>query len=459
MSGAAAISVLLFSMSAALVGAGWIMTIRLTPEPARSRRLRWLRDWSIKGLLVPLALWAVMNVGLSWNLQPFMPQVQIAQNSGSGWLPAFFRVLLDGWFVLASNWTAVTLGWVLAEATAGLDDEKRASFKSLCWTCLVGMGLPALGLVWFGGWPTLGLAATAILAPIAGYARAILGQKKRPPIYSRAVARLNLGKYTEAEWEIIQELEKCEDDFQGWMMLAELYATRFHDLKEAEKTIVEVCSQPKTSPGQLSVALHRLADWHLKLAEDPEAAKWALQIICDRLKGTHLARMAQLRIQQLPATAQELREQQVAKPIRLPALGDSLDEEPPGPSSKLERHKAAKLANECVEKLKQDPNNVTAREKLARLFAEQLDRADLGIEQITLLLEMPDQPEATRAEWLGLIAAWHFRYQHDFAAARQILERLVREFPHTPQALAAERRIRLIDADQRGGHAPRLPPV
>ena len=459
MSGAFAISVLLFSMSAALVGAGWIMTVRLTPESARSQRRRWLRDWSIKGLLLPLALWAVMNVGLSWNLQPFMPQVQIAQNSGSGWLPAFFRVLLDGWFVLASSWTAVTLGWVLAEATAGLEDEKRASLKSLCWTCLVGTGLPALGLVWFGGWPVLGLAATAILAPIAVYAPGILLLKKRPPIYSRAVARLNLGKYTEAELEIIQELENCEDDFQGWMMLAELYATRFHDLKEAEKTVLEVCSQPRTSPPQFSMAMHRLADWHLKLAEDPEAAKWALQIICDRLKGTHLARMAQLRINQLPATTQELREQQVAKPIRLPALGDSLDEEPPGPSSKLERHKAAKLANECVEKLKQDPNNVPAREKLARLFAEQLDRADLAIEQITLLLEMPDQPEATRAEWLGLVAAWHFRHQHDFAAARQVLERLVHEFPHTPQALAAERRIRLMDADQRGGHAPRRPSV
>ena len=108
------------------------------------------------------------------------------------------------------------------------------------------------------------------------------------------------------------------------------------------------------------------------------------------------------------------------------------------------------LANECVEKLKHDPNNVPAREKLARLFAEQLDRADLGIEQINLLLEMPDQEEGRRAEWWGLIAAWQLKYRQDPDAARQILERLVREFPHTPQALAAQRRIRLIDAEQRG---------
>ena len=436
-------------MSAAFVGAGWIMTVRLAPEAAQWQRLRWLLYWSLKGLLLPLALWAVMNIGLSWNLQPFMPQIQAAQNSGKGWSATFFRVLLAGWFIISSCWAAGTLGWALAEAAAGIEGEARSTFNALCWTCLIGMGLPALALVWFGGWPTFGLAAIAILAPIAGYAPPILHTKKRPPVYARAVARMKFGKYTEAEWEIIRELEKCEDDFEGWMMLAELYATHFHDVAEAEKIVLEACSQPGTGPSQLSMALHRLADWHLKLGSDPETARWALQIICDRLKGTHLAHMAQLRINQMPRTTQELREQQEAKPIRLPALGDSLDEGPPDPASKLERHKAAKLANECVEKLKRDPNNAAAREKLARLFAEQLDRADLGIEQITLLLEMPDQPEARRAEWWGLIAAWHLKYRQDVDAARPVLERLVNEFPQTPQALAAERRIRLIDTEQR----------
>jgi len=459
MSQTGTISFLLSGMSAALVGAAWIMTLRLAPEKARAERIRWLIVWSVKGLLLPLAIWAVMNLGLAWDLQPFMPQVQAAQNSGKGWAGAFFRVLFAGLLIISSCWTATTLGWALVQAITAIEGAVRENFTALCWTCLVGMALPALGLLYFGGWLMLGLAATAIVAPIAGCAPETLHTKKRTPVYARAIARMKMSKYTEAEWEIIRELENCEDDFQGWMMLAELYATHFHDLKEAEKTVMEACSQAGTTPPQLSIALHRLADWHLKLGSNPEAARWALQIICDRLKGSHLAHMAQLRISQLPATVQELRDQQVAKPFRLPALGDSFDEEPPGPSSKLERREAAKLANECVEKLKQDPNNIPAREKLARLFAEQLDRADLGIEQITLLLEMPDQPEATRAEWWGLVAAWHFKHRHDFAAARQVLERLVREFPHTPQALAAERRLRLMAAKQPGGHAPRLPSV
>ena len=434
----------LWGLSMTLVGGAWVMVYRLMPEHDRPASLRWLLEWSLKGLLVPLAIWSVMNIGVSWNLQPFMPLVQAAQNSGKGWALAFVRVLTAGAFVVTSSWAATTLGWTLMRAGLRTTGEARANFKGLCWTCCIGMSLPAAGLVWLSGWPALGLAATAILAPIAGCAPPIVNAKKRPPMYSRAIARTKMGKYTDAEWEIIRQLETCEDDFQGWMMLAELYAIHFHDVKEAERAIMELCDQPRTTPSELSIALHRLADWHLNLRSDPSAARWVLQIICDRLKGTHLAHMAQLRINQLPQTTEDFREERTAKPIRLPALGDSLDEDS-GDGPKLERYKAAEMANACVEKLKQDPNNIAAREKLARLFAEELDRADLAIEQITLMLDLPDQPELRRAEWLGLCAAWQLKYRHDLPAAREILQRLVREFPQTPQALAAERRIRLIN--------------
>jgi hypothetical protein len=450
-------AMLFIGISAGIAYAGWVMALRLAPEAARGQRQRLLWSWALKGMLLPLAIWAVMNLGLSWNLQAFMPQVQAAQNTGKGWAHAYFRVMRSGFFVITTTWTAVTLGWALGLAVKHAPPEAHANFKSLCWTCLIGMSLPALGLAWLGGWPLYGLAAAAVLAPIAASAPPFLHIKRRPPMYSRAIARMKMGKYTEAEWEIIRQLENCEDDFQGWMMLAELYATHFHDRKEAEKTVLEACSMVGTSASQLSVALHRLADWHLKLGNDPESARWALEIICERLKGSHLAHMAQLRINQLPLTARELREQQAARPIRLPALGDSLDEDPPGAEAKLPRHVAAQRANECVEKLKQDPNNVAARENLARLFTEELSRADLGIEQIGLLLEMPDQPESQRAEWWGLVAAWRLRYQHDFEAAREVLERLVREFPHTPQALAAQRRLRLIDAELRARQGPGWP--
>jgi hypothetical protein len=294
----------------------------------------------------------------------------------------------------------------------------------------------------------LGLAGIALLAPMAGYAPGVLHLKKTPPMYARAIARMKFGKYSEAEWEIIRELEKSEDDFEGWMMLANLYANNFNDLLEAEQTILGICDHPKTTPSQLSVALHQLAHWQVQRG-DPAAARRTLQMICSRLPGTHLAHMAQLRINQLPASVAELEQQQGVARIPLPALGDAFDEQPTQAEPGMERHKAAEEANTCVEILEADPKNVPARERLARLFAEHLDQPDLGIEQVTLLLEMSDQPDSHRAEWLSLVAAWHIKYRHDSDAGRQTLERLIREFPQSVQAFAARRRLQLLDAKSR----------
>jgi tetratricopeptide (TPR) repeat protein len=268
-------------------------------------------------------------------------------------------------------------------------------------------------------------------------------------MYARAIARMKFGKYPEAEREIIRELEKCEDDFDGWMMLAELYANQFNDLPEAEQSILEICEQPRTRPSQLSIALHKLADWHLQRAGDPAAARRDLQMICTRLPGTHLARMAQLRINQLPASPEELRRQQSSTPIPLPALSETIDKEPAHPDSAKQRHEAAEAANACVELLKHDPDNVPARERLARLFAEHLDKPELAIEQVNLLLDMPDQPDGRRAEWLSLTAAWCIRYLHDSDTGRKTLERLIREFPQSVQAFAARRRLQLLDAESK----------
>lgn len=444
-----ALFIALSLLSTGIVAATCAMVYRLTPEHRRRSQIRWLAGWFIKGLALPILLWMLMNIGISWNLQPFMPEIQAAKIARDPWIFTFLGYVGTGYFIVGTYWTALTLAWVLFGSSRRLEGEARSDFKALCMTSLIGMFLPAAGITFLGGWAIVGLAAFSMLAPIAGYAPSILRTQKMPPMYARAVAKMKFGKYSEAEWVIIQELEKCEDDFEGWMMLADLYANQFNDMAEAEQTILEICDQPRTTPSQVSIALHRLADWYLKLSQDPDAARRALQTICDRMPGTHLARMAQLRLNQLPQTIQDLREQQTAAPIPLPALGDQLDEPMPM-NEEMDRHKAAEMANTCAEKLKLDPNNVQAREKFARILTERLFKPDLGIEQITLLLNMPDQPDAKRADWLGTIAAWHIRYKQDPDTGRNVLERVVREFPNSPQALAARRRIRLIDAELRG---------
>jgi len=433
-------------VSLALVSATCVLTCRLAEEPARPTFRRWLAAWSFKGLLVPTTIWILLNLGLSWNLQPLMPVVQAGRITGS-WAAPFLKVVGLGVFIVSSYWAALTLLWVLAQASRGLKGEQKKDFKALCLTAGLGMSVVALVIVLLGGSFTLGLAVAAMLAPIAGYAPGILMVKKLPPMYARAIAKIKFGKYTEAEWELIQQLEKAEDDFQGWMMMAELYALHFKDVDEAEQTILEICDNPTVTKSQISIALHKLADWHLSIGENPDAARRALQMVQDRCKGTHLARMAQLRLQQIPATQSELREQKTAEPIPLPALGDTLEES--GIDSEQDLRKAQETAKNCIERLKQDPNNTHTRERLARALAEHLGRPDDGIEQLSQLLDMPEQLDSKRAEWLSLQAAWQLKYKSDRDKGRELLKRLVREFPGTAQAFAAEQRLRGFDR-QRG---------
>ena len=94
--------------SAALVNAAWALAYRLMPQHRRKATLRWLLVWSLKGLALPWIIWLLMNVGLSWNLQPFMPQIQAAQNAGTNWLKPFFRMLGYGSFIISSLLLAVS---------------------------------------------------------------------------------------------------------------------------------------------------------------------------------------------------------------------------------------------------------------------------------------------------------------------------------------------------------------
>lgn len=422
---------------------------RLSREEERRQHLRQLWPWLIKGLILPAAFWMVLNIGFSWNVHAFMPQVQAAQTRGTNWLSPFCQVSAAGLFAISSYWAAFTLVCVLARAATELTPESRSDFRALCITSLVAMALPAAIFIWIGGWLALGLAVLILCLPAAGYAPAILHRVKAPPMYSSAIAKMKFGKYSEAEWEIIRQLENAENDFNGWLLLAELYADQFKDLPEAEQIILEVCDQPNVTPSQVAVALHKLADWHLRIGNDPDAARRALQVICDRYPRSHLAHMSQLRIAQLPRTLEELREQRQALPVPLPALGDSLDEHPPETAPALDVKQAAALANQLSERLKLNPNDISVRERLARVLAERLGKVDMAIEQIELLLGMPETPDNQRAGWLGLIAAWKLRYKHDTDSARDIMEQLIREFPKSPQALAANRRLALLAAAQK----------
>jgi tetratricopeptide (TPR) repeat protein len=452
------IGVFLTFLAAMFALLAWTTEYRLATEEQRPASNRWLIRWGVQGLLAPAFIWVLMNLGISLEVQSFMPKLQKEQGT-SLWFPLFCAYTGGGLAVISSYWSAMTLGWILWRVGAPLEGETWEHFRGLCWTSLLGMLVPAALFVWVGGWLAVGLAITAIFAPIAGYAPAILRPRKMPPMYARAIARMKFGKYSEAEEEVIKQLERRDDDFEGWLMLADLYANHFSDIAEAEQTILEICDQPRTNPGQLSIALHKLADWYLKLKGDPDAARRALEVIVNRLPGTHLARMAQLRAAQLPRTAEEFREQQLNKPVHLPALHDPLDDGKVGPATVVDPVATRQRAAQLEARVKAQPTDPEPREELARLCAGALGQPDAAIAHLEQLLVLLDQLPEKRAGWVAMIATWQIEGLKDRAAGCETLRRIIREFPQTPTAFAAQRRLLHLDQEEKLRQARKPPPI
>jgi len=440
-------SLLLIALGlAAFAMLGRYYWLQLAPEEDAGAE-RWFMEWTAKGLGGPLLVWAVLNSGLLPRVPSLMPELDFAI-AKSGASPAvWLEYMAPGFIVIGAWWAVVTFAWMLTQTCLRAPDRGEFVAPALFWGVLLS---PVVWLVWRNaGFSGVGFALLAWFIPTLHFA-APLGQARKPlPCYSGAIGKVKFGKYGEAEAAVLRELENNADDFDGWLMLADLYANRFNDLPEADRTVRELCDQPNLAGVQVALAFHRLADWHLKLADEPAGARRAMEEICRRLPGSVFAREARQRLARLPGSRAELREQRQPKTIRLPALREELDEPPSWNLPREDRDQAAAFANACVEKLKQNPNDVAARERLATTLAERLGKVEQALEQLELLLAMADAPPEKPAEWLGLKAAWLIRYQQDWAAAKPVLERLVHEYPQTPQAFAAQRRLCLMEMEAR----------
>lgn len=406
---------------------------------AGERRL--FRRWTVTGVAVPCLLWFLLNSGLIGT--PVWPLVTPWSSGFGAWWKSAAVPLGAGVLFIATYWCGITAVWLLGRA--GQRTEDRRAFLTACgsWLLLIVPGMALLLL--FGGWNAVGLALMLFGFGLFHATCGLGGKLDLPPSYARAQARLSFGNYEEAELEVIRELERNENDFNGWLLLAELYATRFNDLAGANQALRDICNEPSTTPVQFSIAMHKLADWHLKVGHDPLAAREALERISARLPGTHLDRMARQRIDQLPGTREELLLRERGRALRLPSLPDL----PVRPALRLSRAAAREAAAECVAALEHDPDDAPAREKLARLLAECLGEAGAGIEQLELLLASGSHPAPQRAEWLMTVAGWHAARQNDPDAARLVYQQVIRDFPALPQAGEAQRRLNLLNLQSR----------
>ena len=421
-------------------------------EPEKEAMLR-LRNWAIRGMGAPCLVWMLFNSGVFPGLPSFMPDLDMAR--GMSWFNLFCATSGMGILIIATYWGAITSLWLLETIRSRVENRHGFYLTAAMWTVLLSPIL-IIALYLLSGWflGIVGLVIIGWLYPILYNCSPMVEvPAKIKPQYGRAIAHMQFGRYEAAEAVVIEKLEGHETDFDGWMMLAELYALQFNDLATADKTIHDICDTPGTSISQISIALHKLADWYLEPGKKPAAARQVLGEISSRFPGTHLDKMARQRMNQIPANQAEFLRQKEVKPISLPPLEDHL-EEGPNPNTLPGNQESAELeANRLVQKLNANPNDMTARVSLARLLAERLDSVDQAIEQIESLLSLPGLDPRMAADWLNLIAGWQIRILHDSPALERTLERITVLAPNTSQALTAQRRLNLMRRAE-----PPLPP-
>jgi len=119
---------------------------------------------------------------------------------------------------------------------------------------------------------------------------------ERKPYYSIALTKHNRGKPHEAVAEIRRQLAQFPNDFEGVMLLARIQAEDLADLAGAENTLNHFCDWPGAPVKQVAAGLTQLADWHMKIAADVEAARTALQKIVTRFPGTEISLQAEQRL-------------------------------------------------------------------------------------------------------------------------------------------------------------------
>jgi tetratricopeptide (TPR) repeat protein len=271
------------------------------------------------------------------------------------------------------------------------------------------------------------------------------------PFYSVAEAARRHTDFEKAARLVREQLDQFPGDFPGTMLLASIQAENLHDLPAAEATLENWMQGPAATLTGISSALTAVADWQLQFAQDPEAARAALQRIVDKMPDTQLAHRAAQRLAHLP-TAEHLASLRAGPAKDLPpgekniGLRKSYTPPPPGdPEAMVE---------EYVQQLQQHPADTATREKLAVLYAEHFERLDLAVDQIEQLIQLPNETPRHIALWLNLVADLQIRFGRNVPAAEAALRRIQEMYPNTALADATVERLAAL---QRETHANRVP--
>lgn len=263
------------------------------------------------------------------------------------------------------------------------------------------------------------------------------------PAYSIAQARAKLGRYVEAVAEIRKQLERFPTDYEGQMLLAQIQAENLQDLPGADLTIQHLCAQPGHAQKNIAFALYSMADWHLKVGKDREAAQRVLEQVPLFLPDTEYALTASQRIAHLGDAEMllephERRRFTVTEGLRNIGLARTPVTVEPVPKD------PAVLAQEYVKHLEEHPLDMEIREKLALIYADHYDRLDLAIDQLEQMIQQPNQPHRLAVRWLNLLADLQLRFGAEYETIKATLERIIELDPKLAAAEIARKRIDLL---------------
>jgi tetratricopeptide (TPR) repeat protein len=358
-------------------------------------------------------------------------------------------------------------GWVLVRCLKRSDDPARLIFK---WV----LTAPVLYYMFFhvvpmATQPDISAVAGVLLATVCGLVLTIIwrhnlaelvakpftslydGGSQEPiphPAYSVAQSRQKQGKYLEAITEIRKQLDRFPNDVEGQLLLAQIQAEDLKDMPAAELTIERFCAQPGHAPQNIVFALYSLADWHLKIAQDREAAQRDLEKVIDLFPESEFALGAAHRIAHLGSPEMLLASHEEKKfivPEGVKNLGLLRDHEHLKPAEPNPEQVAA----EYVKHLERHPLDMEAREKLAIIYADHYGRLDLAAGELEEMIAHPHQPGRLVVHWLNLLADLQVRHGADYEAVRETLQRIVDRAPDGAAAELARHRLALLKLEMK----------
>jgi len=383
-----------------------------------------------------------------------------------------FGILIDVVGVLV---VLAVAGWLLIRALKKSEDPARLLFKWVVSAVVAGgtiLFIRTMKGAGGGGGMVGGFGVAAIIAGTAALCGIILGliwapeigafvakpisnlfdggdQEIEPqPLYSIAEAKRKQGKYLEAVAEIRKQLAKFPGDHTGMMMLAEIQAEHLQDLAGAQTTIERLLSEPEPAATSVSAALNRLADWHLKLGQDPDSARAALERIVQSCPETEHAYHASQRIAHL-TTPEMLAEKRQPHRIKIGQYDQRLGLRETPAALQTPVDDAAAQASNYVKHLEQFPCDSDAREKLALIYADHYQRLDLAADQFEQLIAQPNAPARRIVQWLNQLADLSIKHSADVPAARQTLQRIIDLYPNSAAAESARNRIAHLQLELR----------